>query len=260
MQPTLSDLKTMAKQAGALLRAGYETPKEINRKGFLDLVTEYDHRSENFLIDYIQSHFAGHSIFAEESGHTQGNQNTWHIDPLDGTVNFAHGVPCFCVSIAFETEGQVQLGVVYDPLRDECFSAARGQGAWLNDRAIHVSSASRLEDSLLATGFGVLVQRNPINDPVPDNVENFRAMLMVTQGVRRLGSAALDLCYTAAGRFDGYWEYNLHAWDIAAGALIVEEAGGKVTTIDGQLEYFVPPYSILAASPQLYPSLHDHIQ
>jgi len=250
MQPKLSDLQQLAIRAGALLRNGYEQPILIQHKGEADLVTEIDHASEALILETLRAQFPDHSINAEESGHLEGSsEHTWYVDPLDGTINYAHGIPFFCVSIAYAYHGQLTLGAVYDPLRDELFCAERGRGAWLNKKPIQVSHPASLIDSLLVTGFANIAHRTPLSEVHTDNMDNFKRFMLATQGVRRLGSAALDLAYVACGRLDGYWEYGIHSWDIAAGALLVESAGGKVTSINGSADYFVPPYPILAASP-----------
>lgn len=244
MQPTLTDLERLARQAGAILRAGYETGFRVDKKGVIDLVTEIDHRSEAFLLHSIGESFPGDAILTEESGRHDGDGGLWYIDPLDGTVNYAHGIPLFTVSIAYARAGQVRLGAVYDPMRDELFCAERGKGATVNGRALRVSPVRELADALLVTGFPYSAWVSPI-----DNLEFFGRFTKLTRGVRRLGSAALDLCYVAAGRFDGYWELTLSPWDVAAGGLIAAEAGALVTTLDGGPDYIQPPCSILAAAP-----------
>ena len=246
--PTLADLEDLARQAGEIHRAGFGRRQQIYRKGAIDLVTETDHRVEAFLIQEILRRFPGHRIVAEESGHTQGAECcVWYIDPLDGTVNFAHGLPIFSVSIGYAECGATRLGVVYDPTRDECFSAERGSGAWLNGLPIHVSTASELDQSLLVTGFAYDIRTNPQN-----NLDFYTQFSLQSLGVRRLGSAALDLCYVAAGRVDGYWELRISPWDVAAGGLIAEEAGARVSTISGGGDYITPPCSILAAAPAVH--------
>ena len=191
--------------------------------------------------------FPSHQILAEEGGGEDGGDCQWYIDPLDGTVNYAHGVPFFCVSIAYAVGGELTLAAVYDPMRRELFSAERGGGAWLNDRKLAVRPQSELDRSLLVTGFPYDIRQTPAN-----NLDYFGRFATLSQGVRRLGSAALDLCYVAAGRFDGYWELSLKPWDLAAGALIAREAGAAVTSINGDEALFVPPYSVLAASPGIH--------
>ncbi|MEK6256558.1 MAG: inositol monophosphatase, partial [Chloroflexota bacterium] len=171
---------------------------------------------------------------------------------LDGTVNYAHGVPIFSVSIAYAHKGQMMLAVVYDPMRDECFSAERSKGACLNGNPIHVSEETELGQSLLVTGFPYDTWDNPEN-----NLDNFARFALLTRGVRRLGSAALDLCYVAVGRFEGFWEIRLQPWDLAAGGLIVQEAGGKITNISGEADYLSAPPSVIAANPTMHKNIFD---
>ncbi len=256
MKPTLSDIERLAREAGAILREGYNSEHQIKYKGVIDLVTEIDHASEAFLIKEIQTHFPGSDIFAEESGETKSaGDGIWYVDPLDGTVNYAHRIPVFCVSIAYASKGVMQLGAVYDPMRDEMFSAERGQGAFLNREKIRASSTTELTKSLLVTGFPYDTWNTKL-----DNFKNFEKLAKMTQGVRRLGSAALDAVYVAAGRFDGFWELSLRAWDIAAGGLIAEEAGARVTAIDGNPDYISPPQSILAAAPGIYDEMRKQLK
>ncbi len=251
MGPTLSDLEALARQAGDILRGGYGKSHQVDHKGIIDLVTEVDHRSEKFLLEQIQSCYPSHRVIAEESGQKFGEDCcVWYIDPLDGTVNYAHGVPIFAVSLAYQEEGVMRLGVVYDPMHDECFSATLSEGAWLNGQPIQVSDTRELDNSLLVTGFPYDIRTNPAN-----NLDHFSRFTQITQGVRRLGSAALDLSYVAAGRFDGFWELRLGAWDVAAGALVVQEAGGVVTNLYGQPDYLSAPQSIIAANPYLHPRI-----
>lgn len=246
--PTLADLERMARQAGHILYDGYEQDHQVNYKGLIDLVTEIDHQSEDFLIGEVQHHFPGHHILAEESGALDGvGEHLWLIDPLDGTVNYAHGVPMFCVAIAYAYQKRVMLAAVYDPMRDEMFTAERGKGAWVNGRLLHVGGVQDLQKSLLVTGFPYDTWAMPRN-----NFDYFTKLGKMTQGVRRLGSAALDLCYVGAGRFDGYWEMAVKPWDVAAAGLIAEEAGAKVTNVDGLVDYLSPPQSILGANPVLH--------
>ncbi len=255
MKPTLSDLEKLALEAGAILREGYNKEHTVHYKGTIDLVTEADHASEAFLLGEIKSRFPGGHILAEESGSIQGsNEDLWYIDPLDGTVNYAHHIPIFCVSIGFSTNRQMTLGVVYDPMRNELFAAERGKGAFLNSKRIQVSSITELEKSLLVTGF-------PYDtwDTELDNFKYFERLAKKTQGVRRLGSAALDACYVAAGRFDGFWEFKLKPWDVAAGGLIAKEAGGKVTAIDGRDDFLSAPLSILASTPGIYEAVKGQL-
>ncbi len=246
--PILTDLESLARQAGEILHAGYNKKHQIDYKGVIDLVTEVDRQSEEFLIQNILQKFAGHYILAEESGVVDGSdEHIWYIDPLDGTVNYAHGIPIFCVSIAYAYKRTMRLATVYDPMRGEMFSAERGRGAWMNGVRMQVSDARELERSLLVTGFPYDMW-NTSND----NLADFGRFTKITQGVRRLGSAALDLCYVGAGRFEGFWERSLCPWDTAAGGLIAEEAGAKVTNLTGDSDYISPPQSIIAAPPILH--------
>lgn len=248
MKPTLSDLKRLARGAGAILRNGYNTEHTVHYKGTIDPVTEADHASEAFLLGEIKSAFPGGHILAEESGSIQGsNEDIWYIDPLDGTVNYAHHIPIFCVSIAFAANGRLTLAAIYDPMRDELFTAEYGKGAFLNGKPIHVSNTTELQRSLLVTGFPYDTWNTEL-----DNFKYFERLAKKTQGVRRLGSAALDACYVAAGRFDGFWEYKLKPWDVAAGGLIACEAGAIVTAIDGREDFLASPLSILATTPGIY--------
>ncbi len=248
MQPKLSDLEVMARQAGEILRAGFGKAMKIDYKDTIDLVTEMDHRAEEFLLGAIQQRFPGHRIVAEESGIFDGdNDHLWYVDPLDGTVNYAHGIPIFSISLAYYRNNQAVLGVVYNPITEECFSAERGRGAWLSGRPLRVAQTQDLGHSLLVTGFPYDTWTNPNN-----NINFFKSFSLQTQGVRRLGSAALDLCYVAAGRFDGYWEMGLKPWDAAAGALIVGEAGGLVTDMQGGPDFLSYPLTILTANPGLH--------
>jgi myo-inositol-1(or 4)-monophosphatase len=256
MTPTLSFVENLARGAGKILCDASGKNLKITRKGVIDMVTEADHRSEAYLIAEIRKHFPTHRLITEESGDLAGDRDAiWYIDPLDGTLNYAHRLPIYAVSIAYEEKGKLLLGVVYDPERDECFSAQRGRGAWLNGEPIHIASAQNLDHSLLVTGFPYDIRTNPAN-----NLDHYANFALRSHGVRRLGSAAIDLCYIAAGRCDGYWELRINSWDIAAGGLIAEEAGAKVTNVAGNPDYMTPPYSILAASPQLHAEMLEILQ
>lgn len=229
----MTDFLTVAREAalkaGGILRDNLDGIRQINYKGDINLVTEMDVRSEKAVVETLLSAFPGHGILAEEGTHIRNNSGfTWVIDPLDGTTNYAHGYPCFSVSLALERDDDIILGVVYDPMRGEMFTAQKGQGAFLNGNQIRVSVIDKLIQSLLATGF-------PYDRKVhvDNNLDNFRDLLMASQEVRRDGSAALDLCYVAMGRFDGFWELKLKPWDVAAGSLIVQEAGGVVSNLSG---------------------------
>ncbi len=245
--PLLTDLERMARQAGSILSEGYETDLRVDYKGEIDLVTEFDRRSEDYLLGEIARNFPTHSVMAEETGGINGdNEHLWVVDPLDGTVNFAHGIPIFSVAIAYAHRGELLLGAVYDPCRDEMFLAEKGRGAWLNGRLLRVRQESDLSRSLLVTGFPYDVRTTSEN-----NLAQYAHFALRSQGVRRLGSAALDLCYVAAGRFDGYWELSLKPWDLCAGALVAMEAGATVTDARGKTNFFHPPLSVLAANPVL---------
>ena len=255
MQPTLSYIETLARKAGAILHDGYSKEHKVDYKGVIDLVTEVDHQSEKYLLGEVQRDFPTHHIFSEESGIIEGNdEHVWYIDPLDGTVNYAHHIPIFCVSIAYASKGVLTLGAVYDPMRDEMFLAERGKGATLNGKPIGVSATTELQKSLLVTGF-------PYDawDTEQDNFANFIKFGKLTQGVRRFGSAALDLCYVAAGRFDGFWELALKPWDVAAGGLVCEEAGASVTNVKGGADYISPPQSVVATTPGIHPRMLDEL-
>lgn len=248
MEPTLSEIERLARDAGAILRGGYNKEHEVSYKGVIDLVTEVDHQSEAFLLGEVQSNYSDHHIFAEESGIIQGsNEHIWYIDPLDGTVNYAHHIPIFSVSIAYASQGDLTLGAVYDPMRDEMFTAERGKGAYLNGQPLQASSVSDLQKSLLVTGFPYDAWNTEY-----DNFANFVHFGKLTQGVRRLGSAALDLCYVAAGRFDGFWEISLKPWDVAAGGLICGEAGARITNVKGEEDFISAPQSVVASAPGIH--------
>ncbi len=220
-----------AREAGRFLKrnVGKVRAVEVKDGEERNLVSEIDRGAEERIISIIRRHYPTHAILAEESGGSQAPADTrWIIDPLDGTTNFLHGVPIFCVSIGIERKGELVGGVVYDPNQDELFTAEKGAGAFLNGKRLKVSETSTLIDSLLVTGFPYNITENP-----GSTVEHFVHFLMAARGVRRLGSAALDLSYVAAGRFDGFWEVSLNPWDMAAGALFVREAGGAITDMHG---------------------------
>lgn len=230
MNPFLDAAVNMAREAGAILLEEFAKPPEIRYKGEVDIVTQADKRSEAVLVARLLREFPDHGIVAEESGGS-GSTNAefvWHVDPLDGTTNFAHGYPCFAVSLGLLQHGEPIAGVVFDPVRNELFSAARGEGACLNAKPIRVSSVERLSESLLSTGFPV--QQRSANR----NIYHYWHFTLNSHGVRRDGAAALDLCYVACGRFDGFWEFGLKSWDTAAGILLVSEAGGLVSDFVGQ--------------------------
>ena len=220
--------RDIAQQAGALLMRYFERGVDYRLKGEFDLVTEADHASEALIIELLRSRFPTHAVVAEESGGAQAaSPFCWYVDPLDGTTNFAHGFPVFCVSLALARDGELLCGVIFDPLHQELFEAERGAGARLNGRRIQVSAVGRLADSLAATGFPSRKRHLNVN------VHFYYQMAMLSHGVRRAGSAALDLAYVACGRLDAFWEFGLNPWDTAAGILLVEEAGGKVSDMQG---------------------------
>src|SRR3954470_855048 len=229
-----------ARAAGQLLLEKYGRITAVTKKGDYNLVTEADLASEALIIERIKSHYPRHMILAEESGDTvvvDGDTRwKWIIDPLDGTTNFAHSYPCFCVTIALEHEGELVIGVTYDPTRNELFTAEKGQGASLNFKPVHVSSTSRMSESLLVTGFPYdFKDRN-------DFARHLTDFLLGARGVRRDGSAAIDMAYVACGRFDGFWEEGLNPWDMAAGVLLIEEAGGQISGYGGsRFDIYNPP-------------------
>ena len=241
-----------ATRAGALLRANLAGTREVSYKGGspINLVTEMDRRSEALIVEAIQRRFPDHGILAEERGRVGGaSAHRWIVDPLDGTTNYAHGLPIYCVSIALEIAGCLALGVVYDPQRDECFVAERGGGATLNGARLSVSATATLGESLLSTGY-----QYDIRSATRNNLAEHAAVLLRSHSVREIGSAVLNLAYVAAGRLDGFWELSLGAWDVAAGALLVEEAGGRVTSPEGGALDLAAP-SIVASNG----IIHDEI-
>jgi myo-inositol-1(or 4)-monophosphatase len=227
----------IARQAGSLLRGFYEKGVATEYKGDVDLVTEADRASEALIVERLRAAFPEHGIYGEE-GTREGltSEYRWYVDPLDGTTNFAHGFPAFCVllglerrapGLAADADGEMIAGVTYDPLRDEMFSAERGKGAWLNGKQVHVSKTAKLQEALTATGFPSQKRH------VSPNVHFYQQITLRSHGVRRAGSAGLDMAYVACGRLDGFWEFHLNPWDTSAGYLLVEEAGGTVTHFDG---------------------------
>ncbi|MCL4541466.1 MAG: inositol monophosphatase [Chloroflexi bacterium] len=253
-QQELNVAITAARLGGSVLREGIGTiadVRSVGYKGQVDLVTEFDHRSEQLILSFITDRFPDHSILAEEgSGARRTSEFRWIVDPLDGTTNFVHGYPVCCVSIALEHEGKIVVGAVYDPFREELFSAVTNRGALLNDQAIHVSQTPDLAHSLLATGF-------PYDRSQLDEVLlRFGLLTRLSQAVRRDGAAALNLCYVACGRFDGFWEAALQPWDVAAGALIITEAGGIITDFAGTPWCANHHSAIAANSPALFEEIH----
>lgn len=218
------------KESGKIQKEWLEKDKKVELKGEINLVTEVDRICEGRIIEIIKETFPEHNILTEETPMPEGaSPYRWIIDPLDGTTNYAHGYPCFCTSIALELEGKIVLGAIYDPLLDELFTAQQGEGGFLNGERIAVSETEQLIEALLCTGFPYDLRESSVN-----NLDHFDHFIMEARAIRRDGSAALDLCYVAAGRFDGFWELKLNPWDVAAGALIVEEAGGVVTNFSGE--------------------------
>src|SRR5580704_4727592 len=224
----LPSMAQIAREAGMLLMTYFDQHIKVEYKGDADLVTAADRKSEALIRERIRQHWPAHDILGEEGGlHDTGSDYRWYVDPLDGTTNFAHGYPVFCVSMGLEYKGNRIAGVIYDPTRDELFAAEQGSGAYLNQQRIHVSGTTNLAECLTATGFPSHKRhQNP-------NIFFYHQITLRTHGVRRAGSAALDLCNVASGRFDGFWEFTLNPWDTAAGVLILEEAGGKVSRFDG---------------------------
>ena len=244
--PAMSEI---AREAGLLLMEYFHQHVAIEYKGEADLVTVADRSSEKLIRERIRSQFPAHDVLGEEEGLIDtGSDYRWYVDPLDGTTNFAHGFPVFCVSMALEYRGKRIAGVVYDPTRDEIFTSEQGSGAYLNQQRIHVSKTTTLAECLVATGFPSHKRhKNP-------NIFFYHQITLRTHGVRRAGSAALDLCYVAAGRLDGFWEFNLNPWDTAAGALMVEEAGGRVTRFDGA-PFEINSRETLASNGIVHPAL-----
>lgn len=232
----------IAREAGTLLKERLNEKHTVNYKGEIDLVTEADKMSEEMLVSRIGNKFPHHSILAEEFAEIdRGSEFRWIIDPLDGTTNYAHGYPVFCVSIALEKGNEIIVGVIYDPMTEEMFVAEKGKDAFLNGKKIFVSNTMELSKSLLTTGFPYDIRENPDN-----NLNYFNEMATKAQAIRRGGSAALDLAYTATGRIDGYWELKLKPWDTAAGWLLVKEAGGLVTDISGKDYYLKSPHILVS--------------
>jgi myo-inositol-1(or 4)-monophosphatase len=256
----LPTAESIAREAGALLRNFYHRGVRTEYKGEVDLVTEADRASEALIGDRLRATFPSHGIYGEE-GTREGLEceYRWYVDPLDGTTNFAHGFPVFCVVMGCEyrrpgllaaEDGEMVAGVIYDPLRDEMFSASRGGGATLNGEPIRVSQVRSLAESLIATGFP---SKKRHNSP---NVHFYQEFTLRSHGVRRAGSAALDLAYIACGRLDGYWEFQLNPWDTSAGYLLVEEAGGRVTRFDGS-KFALDSREILASNGLLHPPMQQ---
>ncbi|HKY64331.1 MAG TPA: inositol monophosphatase family protein [bacterium] len=236
--------------AGKLQLEGLKRDKQIEFKGSINLVTDVDKACEKAIVEVLQGRFPEHDILAEEgSGRRKNSEYKWIIDPLDGTTNYAHGYRLFCVSIALEHKGEIVVGAVFEPNRDEMFLAEKGGGARLNGEKLAVSQVADLNHAMLATGFAYNVRETANN-----NLDHFQKFLMKSQAIRRDGVAAVDLCYVAAGRFDGFWELNLFPWDVAAGYLMIQEAGGKVSDFRGKA-FDVYSKEILASNGRLHPAM-----
>jgi myo-inositol-1(or 4)-monophosphatase len=235
-------------KAGALQRARYgDRTVKVEHKGEIDLVTEVDRACETAILEILRSRFPHHDVVTEEQDLARtGSRFVWYVDPLDGTTNFAHGYPFFCASVALTEDGRPVAGAVYDPLKEELFTAARGEGAYLNGRRLQVSGGSDLLRSLLTTGFPY-----DLRTDLTDLLGLFNAFMAEARAIRRDGAAALDLCYVAAGRVDGFWESRLHPWDVMAGAVMIEEAGGLITRFDGS-PLRPSADEVLAANPSLH--------
>ena len=255
----LNDVCIIARQAGLILRDGFEKQHDIKIKTRQDdLVTEMDKKSENFILDRLNALYPGDMIITEETGeHTGDAEHVWYIDPCDGTMNYAHGVPLFCVSIGYAYKGELTMGVVYDPMRDECFYAEKGKGAWLNGKPITASDCTELRNSLLVTGFSIsMMEKKGVN-----NFPAFEHLMRTTAGVRRTGVAALEIAYVACGRLDGMWSLKLCAWDVAAGFVIARETGIKITALDGVSDAFKAPYyDFIIATPELHAALCQELK
>lgn len=242
-------------EAGRMLRQGMSQRREISFKGAVDLVTNFDRKAQEMVFNRLSAAFPDHGFLAEEGLHREkAGDFLWVIDPLDGTTNYAHRFPVFCISIALEFQGRVVLGLVYDPMREEIFRAVEAEGAYLNGQEIHVSPVDDLDRSLLATGFPYDVRESRVN-----NVIHFNKFLVRAQAIRRCGSAALDLCYVACGRFDGFWELKLKPWDVSAGALMVKEAGGRLSDFSGA-EFSISNAETLASNGLIHEAMITVLQ
>ncbi len=249
MASYLDTAAEIAREAGALLSRYFEKRVAFELKGESDLVTEADRASERLIVERLRTHYPSHNIVAEEGGgHTSPSEYRWYVDPLDGTTNFAHSFPVYNVTLALEHRGELVAGVVFDPTRDEMFAAEQGSGAFLNHRRIHVSNAPRLDEALIATGFPSKKRHQNLN------IHFYYHLAMVTHGVRRAGAAAIDLAYVAAGRLDGFWEFQLNPWDMAAGILLVREAGGVASDMKGEAASLRGPH-LLADNGRIHDEL-----
>lgn len=245
----------IARGAGGILKKYYGRRHEIRFKGEINLVTDVDRRSEAYLMERIRRAFPDHGILSEESREIPSSSSCrWIVDPLDGTTNYAHDYPCFCVSVALERDGELLAGAVFDPMLEESYTAGAGSGAFRNGKRISVSETRDLRRSLLATGFAYDVRSSADN-----NFDFFRQFVLSGQAIRRDGSAALDLCYLACGRFDGFWELQLKPWDTAAGLLLLREAGGTATLLDGS-PYDIHQPEILASNGKIHGQMREVVE
>lgn len=256
MHPMLNIAVRAARNAGEIIRRSSENTGKlkIDFKSANDYATEVDRMAEQEIINVIKAAYPGHGFLAEESGQQEGNDYVWIIDPLDGTTNFLHGFPVYAVSIALKHKNKIELGVVYDPLRDELFTAERGGGAMLNNRKIRVTQQNSLKGALIGTGFPFRSRQN-----LKAYLGMFESLVGDTAGIRRAGAAALDLAYLAAGRLDGFWEIGLHPWDMAAGVLLIQEAGGAVTDFSFKDNY-LQSGNIIAGSPKMHQLIYRAIE
>ncbi len=256
MHPIVNTAVKAARRAGNVIMRHLDRIDRltVENKGHNDFVSEVDRQAEAEIIAVLRAAYPDHGYLAEETGAQPGNDYRWIIDPLDGTTNFLHGYPQFGVSIALEHKGRLEHAVVFDPHKNELFTASRGDGAQLNDRRIRVSAVTNLEYALLGTGFPFRQQEH-----LETWIDTLRALLPHCSGVRRAGSAALDLAHVAAGRFDGFWEFGLSPWDMAAGCLLIEEAGGLVSDLGGG-KNFLQSGNILAANPKIFVQMHERLR
>ncbi len=256
MQPTIEQVINWTKEAGKIAHKMQGGNLDVRYKAVADIVTAADTAVEEFLVSKIHADFPDHSINAEESGEQElAAEHKWYIDPIDGTLNYAHGLHQYCISVAYAFRGELQLGVVYSPSMDEMFWAVKNGGAFLNGDKIEVSSIESLQDSMLITGF-----RRYLLDTPRSNIDNFIRLSREVQTIRRLGSATLDLVYVACGRVEGFWEIDLNPWDVAAGILIVREAGGIVEGLYGKSDLLTGKVDILAANPHIFPQIRSILQ
>lgn len=256
MHPMLNIAVRAARKGGNVIARAVDRLDQlsVDVKSQNDFVTEIDRQAENDIIYTLRAAYPDHGILAEESGQQGNSEYEWVIDPLDGTTNFIHGFPQFAVSIGLRHKGRLEQAVVYDPLRQELFTASRGNGAQLNDRRIRVTNRPDLDGALLGTGFPFKQQQH-----LDTYLATFKALFPMTAGIRRAGSAALDLAYVAAGRLDGFWEFGLQPWDMAAGVLLIQEAGGLVSDLSGGND-FMQTGNLISGNPKVFKAMHQHIR